>query len=70
MVYDHETFCLAAGMLFYREGLSCDAIAGMMEMPMATVKSHLHRARAKLRDMLGPMVQDWSEIQSLRDAVS
>jgi RNA polymerase sigma-70 factor (ECF subfamily) len=60
----------AAVMLFYREGLSCDAIAGMMEMPMATVKSHLHRARAKLRDMLGPMVQDWSEIQSLRDAAS
>jgi RNA polymerase sigma-70 factor (ECF subfamily) len=60
----------AAVMLFYREGLSCDAIAGMMDMPMATVKSHLHRARAKLRDMLGPMVQDWSEIQSLRDAAS
>ena len=58
----------AAVMLFYREGLSCDAIAGMMDMPMATVKSHLHRARAKLRDLLGPMVDDWSEIQSLRDA--
>lgn len=60
----------AAVMLFYREGLSCDAIAAMMDMPMATVKSHLHRARAKLRDLLGPMVQDWSEIQSLRDAAS
>ena len=60
----------AAVMLFYREGLSCDAIAGMMDMPMATVKSHLHRARAKLRDLLGPMVDDWSEIQSLRDATS
>jgi len=42
----------AAVLLFYREQMACQEIADVLEMPAATVKSHLHRARAKLREML------------------
>lgn len=57
-------------LLFYREGLSCEAIAETMAIPLATVKSHLHRARARLRDSLAMLVKDWSEVPSLKDAAS
>jgi RNA polymerase sigma-70 factor (ECF subfamily) len=60
----------AAVMLFYREGMSCEEIAQSLDMPMATVKSHLHRARGRLRDSLGGLVKDWSQLPSLRDAAS
>lgn len=60
----------AAVLLFYREGLSCEEIAETLEIPMATVKSHLHRARGKLRDTLAGLVKDWSQLPSLRDAAS
>jgi len=60
----------AAVMLFYREGLSCDAIAKTLGMPTATAKSHLHRARARLRESLSDMVEDVSQIHGLRDAAS
>jgi RNA polymerase sigma-70 factor, ECF subfamily len=60
----------AAVLLFYREGMSCDAIAQTLGIPMATAKSHLHRARGRLRDSLAGLVQDWSQVQSLRDAAS
>jgi RNA polymerase sigma-70 factor (ECF subfamily) len=54
----------AAVTLYYREGLSCQEIAEVMGLPAATVKSHLHRGRAKLREMLGQVAEaDW---QSLR----
>jgi RNA polymerase sigma-70 factor, ECF subfamily len=38
--------------LFYREGKSCDEIGEVLGMPAVTVKSHLHRAREKLREKL------------------
>ncbi len=54
----------AAVTMYYREGLSCQEIAEVMDLPAATVKSHLHRGRAKLREMLGQVAEaDW---QSLR----
>ncbi len=60
----------AAVMLFYREGLSCEDIAQALEIPMATAKSHLHRARGRLRDSLAGLIKDWSQLGSLRDAAS
>lgn len=56
--------------LFYREGMSCEMIASTLGIPVATAKSHLHRARGKLRHSLAGMVQDVSHIQSLREAAS
>ena len=54
----------ATVLLFYRESLSCQEIGEVLEMPAATVKSHLHRARARLRDLLSShMADDWSEVR-------
>ena len=39
-------------LLFYRHEFGCHEIARVLELPLATVKSHLHRARARLREML------------------
>jgi len=39
--------------LFYFEDLNIAEIALITEQPSATVKSHLHRGRAKLRSILG-----------------
>jgi RNA polymerase sigma-70 factor (ECF subfamily) len=60
----------AAVTLFYREGMSCEEIAQSLEIPMATAKSHLHRARGRLRDTLSGLIKDWSHLGSLRDAAS
>ena len=60
----------SAIMLFYREGMSCEIIAQTLGIPMATAKSHLHRARGRLRDSLAGLVKDWSKVGSLRDAAS
>lgn len=60
----------AAVILFYREGMSCEAIAQTLGIPMATAKSHLHRARGRLRDSLSGMFSDWSQVEALRDAAS
>lgn len=60
----------AAVLLFYREGMSCEGIAQTLGIPMATAKSHLHRARGRLRDSLAGLVKDWSQVESLRDAAS
>lgn len=43
-----------AVILFYRENLSCQDIAEVMGLPIATVKSHLFRARARLKQLLEP----------------
>ncbi len=42
----------ASVLLFYRQSMSCQEIARILELPVATVKSHLHRARLRLRNML------------------
>lgn len=44
-----------AVVLFYQESQSCQQIADIMGIPAVTVKSHLHRARQRLRDMLDPL---------------
>lgn len=38
--------------LFHQEGLTMDEIATMLNMPMGTIKSYLHRARQALRKKL------------------
>ncbi len=48
----------SAVLLFYREGKSCEEIGQVLDMPAVTVKSHLHRARARLREALQA---EWSE---------
>ncbi len=59
----------SAVLLFYREGKSCEEIGQVLGMPTVTVKSHLHRARAKLRDALSSeLVDDWMAIQFLNDS--
>lgn len=59
----------SAVLLFYREGKSCQDIGLVLGIPAVTVKSHLHRARQKLRDILGAeWVDDWMAIRSLSDS--
>ncbi len=59
----------SAVLLFYREGKSCEEIGRVLEMPTVTVKSHLHRARAKLRTALDEeMAGDTQVLEFLRDA--
>lgn len=41
-------------LLFYRNEFGCHEIARVLEVPVATVKSHLHRGRKRLRELL-----DW-----------
>ncbi len=54
----------ATVLLFYRESMGCQEIGGVLDMPAATVKSHLHRARARLKEMLkDQMVEDWSLVR-------
>ncbi len=45
-------------LLFYREGKSCHEIGRVLGMPAVTVKSHLHRAREKLRKSLAAELVD------------
>lgn len=54
----------ATVVLFYRESLGCQEIGRILEMPAATVKSHLHRARSRLRELLGTqMAENWSDVK-------
>ncbi|MBX3396040.1 MAG: sigma-70 family RNA polymerase sigma factor [Phycisphaerae bacterium] len=54
----------AAVLLFYRESLSCQEIGDILEMPAATVKSHLHRARSRLKEKLeGQLATDWNGVR-------
>ena len=54
----------ATVLLFYRESLSCEVIGEILGMPASTVKSHLHRARNRLRQLLGSqLVDDWSLVR-------
>lgn len=60
----------AAVILFYREGQSCEAIAQTLGIPMATAKSHLHRARGRLRDSLADVFSDPMQVEALREGAS
>lgn len=54
----------ATVLLFYKESLSCQEIGGILAMPAATVKSHLHRARNRLKTLLErQLVEDWSVLR-------
>jgi RNA polymerase sigma-70 factor (ECF subfamily) len=54
----------ATVLLFYKESLSCQEIGEVLDMPAATVKSHLHRARARLKGLLErQLVEDWSVVR-------
>ncbi len=56
-------------LLFYRENKSCQEIGHILDMPPVTVKSHLHRAREKLRGLLrGELVEDWMALEFLSDS--
>jgi RNA polymerase sigma-70 factor (ECF subfamily) len=48
----------AAVLLFYQQEQSCQDIAAVLDIPVATVKSHLHRARLRLRDLLEPALAE------------
>lgn len=42
-------------MLRHVEGRPYEEIAAVLDLPLGTVKTYIHRARAELRDMLGPL---------------
>lgn len=54
-------------LLFYRHEVGCHEIARILEVPVATVKSHLHRGRARLREVLESTGA--AEIQAFRSRV-
>lgn len=43
--------------LVHQQGLSVQEAARVMRMPAGTIKSHLHRGRARLRELLGSAAQ-------------
>jgi len=54
----------ATVLLFYRESMGCQEIGQILGMPAATVKSHLHRARHRLKEMLSEhLTEDWSLVR-------
>lgn len=54
----------AVVLLFYKESMSCQQIGQVLQVPVATVKSHLHRARNRLRDSLESQVaDDWDQLR-------
>jgi len=58
----------AAILLFYRQQCSCQDIGEILEMPVATVKSHLHRGRCRLKEHLEAVVDsDSSTLCILRE---
>jgi RNA polymerase sigma-70 factor (ECF subfamily) len=54
----------AVVLMFYREGLSCKEISDSLEIPVATVKSHMHRARERLRVKLERQGVDQGDVAS------
>ncbi len=58
----------ATVLLFYRYDQGCAEIASVLQLPVATVKSHLHRARARLKDILEPLAsEDYSRLRILTE---
>lgn len=58
----------ATVLLFYRHEMGCHEIAQVLELPVATVKSHLHRARARLKEILGTL--DENNLEFFRNRVA
>jgi RNA polymerase sigma-70 factor (ECF subfamily) len=48
----------AAVVLRHVEHLSYQEIAGVLGLPLATVKTHIRRARARLRERLAPLLRE------------
>ena len=48
----------AAVLLFYAQGESCDGIGRILDVPVGTVKTWLHRSRDQVRQRAGAMLQD------------
>ena len=46
-----------AVVLFHEQDLSIEDVAKVMEMPVGTIKSHLHRGRSALRKILEPKLE-------------
>ena len=38
--------------LFYYSNMSYDEIAGVMDLPLGTVRTHIHRGKAAMRQIL------------------
>lgn len=58
-----------AVLLFYKENKSCQEIGLVLGIPAVTVKSHLHRARAKLKSVLDQgLVSSFLDLGDLRDS--
>ncbi|MFQ5462685.1 MAG: RNA polymerase sigma factor [Phycisphaerae bacterium] len=55
----------AAVLLFYRNTMGCREIARVLDLPVATVKSHLHRARGRLRELLTALPEQ--EVEQFRN---
>jgi len=47
----------AAIAMHYQQGLALDEISGLLDMPVGTVKSHLHRGRQKMKELLEPQAE-------------
>ncbi len=52
-------------LLFYRHDFGCHEIARVLQLPVATVKSHLHRARNRLRETLTSVTEE--DLQGFRN---
>ncbi|MFI4860704.1 MAG: RNA polymerase sigma factor [Phycisphaerales bacterium JB063] len=44
--------------MHYQQSMPLDEIATVLEMPVGTVKSHLHRGRKRMRELLEPREKD------------
>jgi RNA polymerase sigma-70 factor (ECF subfamily) len=56
----------AVVLLFYKNAMGCNEISEILQLPPATVKSHLHRARTRLREFLEPIAGQEFEIDRNR----
>lgn len=58
----------ATVLLFYKQELGCQEIARVLQIPPATVKSHLHRARGRLRELLEPLTEHaWEHFRNFAE---
>ncbi len=55
----------ATVLLFYRHEVNCREISRVLGLPVATVKSHLYRARNRLREMLESVAE--RDLQEFRN---